>query len=72
VDSTYVLSVGERVLPIQVPRHCHSSGKRTKACLYKTEFENAVQYRENSTVDEEADRAYDDESASLLNNDVRH
>ncbi len=72
VDSACVLSVGERVLPIQVPRDRHSSSERAKTCFYEAKFEDAVQYCENPTVNEEADRAYDDESASLLNNDVRH
>ena len=72
VDNACVLSVEERVLPIEVPRHRHSSSERAKTRMQEAKFENAVQYRENSSVYKEADRAYDDEAASLLNNDVRH
>ena len=72
VDNACVLSVEERVLPIEVPRHRHSGSERAKTRMQEAKFENAVQYRENSSVYKEADRAYDDEAASLLNNDVRH
>jgi hypothetical protein len=66
MDGTDILAVGKRMLPIQVPGKRDGGGKRAKTCVQQVEIENTVQQRENSAIDEKANRADNDESPGLL------
>ncbi len=62
----------ERVLPIQVPGDGNGRRKRIVASMQQTEVVQVVQQRENSTVDDEANGADNDESTGLMSDKYRH